>query len=991
MKSKILFLITFIFLFSLTFISAQSLIKNGIDLGNQLRGYNYVSDGNESILWNDFSFNGFNFKICAVNSDWSDVDNEECDKYYENGTCEKYKTVKYKYPNKIKLKDKDLDVKFELDIPDDADEDSCLTFPLDLYCGFWCKIGADSITLSGLLGFNSTDTNVTNEGGNSALGSFEHLNTSDGDLMLYMPFDVLDGNGTWVAGNWSGALEFDGTDDYISIPAISFGDTDKWTLSSWIYQTGTKAFEFTFGSDSNQNENFDFDDITGYVYYRNSTNSYHLWNVGEDYKNAWHYFTFTYYGNGTMEMFYDGISQGTNPVGLTSPTFNAFGRGYSTSDYNFEGSIDEVRIFDYALNSTEINELYTSNTLSQTNPTNIISGSNLVTNGNFDSDVSSWNVYNGATMLWDNGVANITMASISPLDRVLQSIGFDTNYYNFTFTISNLELGSGGLVVKLTNVVGGDYAFDITSDGTYSIIRQGTTNTENIELRPLTTGTQTNFSLDNVSLYKVGDQVGYWNLNEIEGLVARDTSGDSNDGDLTGYGDDTRYTYDYTSNSNDGTLMEGVFFNSTAGYYGGAYEFDGVDDYVDLGTGIKDTLSLYNNFTFSAWIYPQSTNEGSFLSSAVASPNRLSMQTAGGKVYIGFYNGAARVGATSESASINNWYNVVFAWDSSTNTSNAYLNGVAFTGSDATPHFSATAKTTLGIHSDGASYPFNGTIDEVMIFNRTLSENEIQQIYNSSFNRFFSTGEMLFTGLNFGSNNTVNISIPSCQTLNGSYLQVKINEGTWENLSGCSFNTYNFISGENFTTRFVSNGFYSPLVIGNISLDDWYVEVITNRTTINENPLAGVHHFGYNYLPYRPSAYGEMQILENNGTTISFPSEDEYVVVWENQTIGHLKSVLFNNGTLTIQKSGNYFVNSIISFRGQTGSTHGFALGVNEIKQEDCYGQRKLGSTDVGTTGFTCIIPLNLGDEINLMASDDDVSMNDITIVASNLNLHREG
>jgi hypothetical protein len=59
--------------------------------------------------------------------------------------------------------------------------------------------------------------------------------------------------------------------------------------------------------------------------------------------------------------------------------------------------------------------------------------------------------------------------------------------------------------------------------------------------------------------------------------------------------------YDYTENDNDGTLNNGTAFVSS-GMYGGAYEFDGIDDNIYFGATTPPSLIFKENFTLSAWV-----------------------------------------------------------------------------------------------------------------------------------------------------------------------------------------------------------------------------------------------------------------------------------------------------------------------------------------------------------------------------------------------------
>ena len=82
----------------------------------------------------------------------------------------------------------------------------------------------------------------------------------------------------------------------------------------------------------------------------------------------------------------------------------------------------------------------------------------------------------------------------------------------------------------------------------------------------------------------IDDPVAHWKLDEMSGDIAYDSVG-----------------------NNDGTLVGDPVW--TDGQIDGAIEFDGVGDYINLGT--SSILNSYSNFTISAWVHPRSVGEGS--------------------------------------------------------------------------------------------------------------------------------------------------------------------------------------------------------------------------------------------------------------------------------------------------------------------------------------------------------------------------------------------
>ena len=137
--------------------------------------------------------------------------------------------------------------------------------------------------------------------------------------------------------------------------------------------------------------------------------------------------------------------------------------------------------------------------------------------------------------------------------------------------------------------------------------------------------------------------------------------------------------------------------------------------------------------------------------------------------------------------------------------------------------------------------------------------------------------------------------------------------------------------------------------------------------------------------------YGEIYIHENNQSIRSFNTQDVYENVTVNQSLEYVNGFSFSDGKLIALIAGRYKILNTISFSGQTGSTHGFSIGINGVKQYHCYTQRKLGSSDVGALSVGCSIELSIGDVVTQMSADEDASLNDILIVTSNLNLKRIG
>jgi len=182
------------------------------------------------------------------------------------------------------------------------------------------------------------------------------------------------------------------------------------------------------------------------------------------------------------------------------------------------------------------------------------------------------------------------------------------------------------------------------------------------------------------------------------------------------------------------------------GKYGSALSFNGTNSCVVLPSS---PLFFTNNFTVSAWLYPRNAASiSSFISV------RSTYLVNGFRFFINnnsiFVQGETTLGyqqATFDSGAIQNgsWYHVAVVYDNSTIL--VYVNGVyvgsAYWGGNMIMNSSASSH----IGTEG-SYFFNGIIDEVMIFTRTLGPSEITLLYQGAYQLPIPTTSLKLTGSN---------------------------------------------------------------------------------------------------------------------------------------------------------------------------------------------------------------------------------------------------
>lgn len=200
--------------------------------------------------------------------------------------------------------------------------------------------------------------------------------------------------------------------------------------------------------------------------------------------------------------------------------------------------------------------------------------------------------------------------------------------------------------------------------------------------------------------------VGYWKFDEGSGTTAYDSSG----------------------YNNHGTLYNGPTW--ATGKVGGALSFDGVNDYV----GTLHYMDLANkDFTMIAWVKINVERQGG--DHSIFLRHYYGGQTCGAlhfvirnsKPYYGLY-GCDFMGSTY--IEVGQWYHFAFVNNNSNSiTDKIFINGSLDSHSIRSPYVGAPTQVTIG---GGVHSTINGLIDEVRIYNRALSDAEIQAIYNAT-------------------------------------------------------------------------------------------------------------------------------------------------------------------------------------------------------------------------------------------------------------------
>ena len=216
--------------------------------------------------------------------------------------------------------------------------------------------------------------------------------------------------------------------------------------------------------------------------------------------------------------------------------------------------------------------------------------------------------------------------------------------------------------------------------------------------------------------------VGCWLMNEGSGDKIFDLSGSGHNGTFTG-----------TAPS----------WNS--GKFGPAVNLPGSDEYVNVGTGFP---SLANAGTISVWFNTtvlDPSTEGVIVCATKSTSERIEIAVGNadsGTFGVLYWDGDTLFGA-SESSSLG-WHHIALVMNNGAIT--GYLDGILMDGAVDSKATSYADNFAIGAAPGVAPDYFNGKVDNVMVWTRTLSASEIALLYREPFCMFARAGRSELIG-----------------------------------------------------------------------------------------------------------------------------------------------------------------------------------------------------------------------------------------------------
>ncbi len=488
-----------------------------------------------------------------------------------------------------------------------------------------------------------------------------------------------------------------GTDDFMMINEGINVNNRSFTMELWAKKLTSTSDGYFFGQGINASSSglhlgYADNNTLGFRFYGNDAN------VDVQRDDLWHHYAFVYESSTkTRRIYMDGkiVLSYTNAnadhyLGTGLFLIGA-GRQY---DNEFEGTMDEVRIWDVAMSSADVNMLMSRSINPAWTDANLSSGtwSNLLAYYTFDQGVA--------------GGDNTQEGYI--LDQSGNGRNGYMSYHDFIGTTSNLIDSKAPVGLEMVSLTADDNSADMTAQ---------------------TTGIwYTGASPDKVGFF-YSDKSGFNASSGTE--LASSLSGTEFSASASGLGrGETYYVKGFAIFGADTIWTKEEMTVTQFNPPGNNLKFEGDNDYVV--TPFDPSLNLDTNFTVEAWVKGDNVNwTGS--DGIVVKQNSYMLRTRGGTKNMYFYIYAGGGWRSTEFVApygfdIRVWHHYAGVYEN--DTIRIYMDGDLFNESTATQTIDSNYESSLSIGSWGTGSYFDGHIDEVRIWDRTLSLSDIQLIKN---------------------------------------------------------------------------------------------------------------------------------------------------------------------------------------------------------------------------------------------------------------------
>ena len=203
-------------------------------------------------------------------------------------------------------------------------------------------------------------------------------------------------------------------------------------------------------------------------------------------------------------------------------------------------------------------------------------------------------------------------------------------------------------------------------------------------------------------------------------------------------------SFDVSGNGNHGTVNEAILTTDRYNRSDKAYYFDGINDYITIPTSTHPLGNV--DLSYSAWIHAPTYNHSGQAKAIIdvgfpgIQNDRSAMHIYPQGNHFGKYCAEGNDFVfTNDSVPTNAWYHLIMTKDS-TNQVSEYINGLFIQAGTVSPGQNLTGSRISIAYNGEITWNtgefFKGTLDDIKIYNRPLSEYEVTQLYNESCSTF---------------------------------------------------------------------------------------------------------------------------------------------------------------------------------------------------------------------------------------------------------------
>jgi hypothetical protein len=613
----------------------------------------------------------------------------------------------------------------------------------------------------------------------------------------------------WTTGHVGGGLDFDGADDIVVVANSSSMATlrTQITVAAWVYRSAAQAswanvMSRQFSASPYYLEHWwlGFTDTGQYRWFVNTTAGYSSTALGGGPAplGQWVFLVGTYDG-AMVRLFVNGAQQfATAHSGVLRTDTTGLTIGASVNDAAqtpieaFKGRIDQVFVFNVALDATQVQALYAETNPPDTGPPVVTGVTSSTANGIYGvgSTIAIQASFNEPVTV--TGTPLLALETGANDGMALYTSGSGTATLTFTYSVASgqnsadldyvsaqamalnggtiTDAGGNGATLTLpapgtTGSLGANKSLMV--DGTPPSVPTGLAATPG----PGSVALQWTASTDNfgVALYRIyrnGNAVGTSTGTSFQdagllptttysyGVAAVDTVGNASARSATlmvatlsrTAGELVRLDFeegtgivagDGSGQVNNGTLLNGPAW--TMGHAGGGLSFDGTDDRVMVANS-PSIAALSTQITVAAWVYRSAaqTTWGSVVSRQLStSPYYFDhwwMGFSNTGQYRWFVNTSTGYSSTAlgGAAPVGQWVHMVGTYDGA--MVRFYVNGVqqfatARTGTLPADTTGLAIGASVNDAAQTSSEGFNGRIDQVRVFNVALDAAQVQALY----------------------------------------------------------------------------------------------------------------------------------------------------------------------------------------------------------------------------------------------------------------------